>query len=371
MYALWYISLSRHFNEQTREKLFQGSVYLHHLRKAFFDEVWEKFYPPTNLHRVQEMPTSNKMTHQWFSSILFSWAQATYHICKISPPDSTWLPLEPQIDQPPSTVFDWATWLTSPEINPIIRSLYGSLPNKTRENINWLKMDLESKQSGKDHSPMVEMDEKSWHRCLTIALELLEINIQKADTEATAKPAMTETELPMPMDLDTQPSVPASSKCLSSSMPAGMQKCKMPKYPRRWMQSGPKQAGSHHASTQSSSRNKPKGKGKDQAVKSVVTPRSGLQVTMPAYMDWEDLLTSETMKAMSEQRGDQSWQEFQEERPVINALQSKKLLKYYSQLHIDRPESGKFTWTLLFIIGATPNKVATFHLYSLTKAPQG
>ncbi|KAG1808891.1 uncharacterized protein BJ212DRAFT_1302792 [Suillus subaureus] len=370
------------------------------------------------------------MTCQWFSSILFSWTQATYHIHKISPPDSTWSPLEPQIDQPPSTVFDWATWSTSSKIYPIIQSLYGSLPNKSSENINWLKMDLESKQSGNDHGPMVETDEKSWHRCLMITLELLEINIKKADTEATAKPAMTETELPMPIDMDTQPSVPASSKHPSSSMPAGVQKRKKAKI----SQSGPKEAGSHHTSTQSSGCNKPKGKEKDQAVKSAVTPGSGLQfslpdtsgsvpgpsssrmigsthkVTTPAYVSWEDLLTSKITKdwsdcadeiAMSEQRGDQSWQEFQEERPVINALQSKKLLKYYSQLHINRPESGKFTWTLLFIIGATPNKVATFclawrwlhyltmkityvlavwyhhhlvqliHLYSPTKAPRG
>jgi hypothetical protein len=30
----------------------------------------------------QKMPTYNKITHQWFSSILFSWAQAICHTSK-------------------------------------------------------------------------------------------------------------------------------------------------------------------------------------------------------------------------------------------------------------------------------------------------
>jgi hypothetical protein len=134
MYALWYLSLCKRFNEQTRANFHRGSAYLHHLREAFFHEVREKFYASTDDAKStdgdqpmdddqpiddylsmyddhideedpQEMPACNKMTRQWFSSILFSWAQAIYHTHKLSPPDSTWLPPNPEIDQTSPTLF--------------------------------------------------------------------------------------------------------------------------------------------------------------------------------------------------------------------------------------------------------------------------
>ncbi|KAG1822072.1 uncharacterized protein BJ212DRAFT_1297311 [Suillus subaureus] len=60
---------------------------------------------------------------------------------------------------------------------------------------------------------MVEIDETSWHKCLRIVLELLESNIKKAKAAAKAgAQVVAETNPLMPMDVDTQPSVPATSK---------------------------------------------------------------------------------------------------------------------------------------------------------------
>ncbi|KAG2335748.1 hypothetical protein BDR05DRAFT_971464 [Suillus weaverae] len=232
MYALWYMSLSERFNQYTRSNFYRGSVYLHLLREAFFDEVRENFYRSSERHQIQDVPVCTKMSRQWFSSVLFSWAQATYYNCRISPPDSTWLPPNPQNGESVSTIFDWASWYESPEIDPIIRSLYGSLPDKTSESIDWVTMDREAAQSGNAPAPMVETDEKSWRWCLRVALELLEANIKKAEAEdATNAGAQgaDKTEFPTPMDLDTQPPVSGSSKRPAPSAVADVQKSKKAK----------------------------------------------------------------------------------------------------------------------------------------------
>jgi hypothetical protein len=82
---------------------------------------------------------------------------------------------------------DWSTWSSSPEIDPVIRSLYGSLPDQETEIVDFTKMEQEARLSGNDCGPMVETDEDSWRKCLTVALQLLETRIK--ETEAAAKAA--------------------------------------------------------------------------------------------------------------------------------------------------------------------------------------
>jgi hypothetical protein len=92
MYGLWYMSLCQRFNSNTRANFFRASAYLHYIREAFFEEVRNKFYPTPHDSEHQVLPTCNKMTRQWFSNVLFSWAQVTYHTSRISPPGPGWLP---------------------------------------------------------------------------------------------------------------------------------------------------------------------------------------------------------------------------------------------------------------------------------------
>jgi hypothetical protein len=92
MYGLWYMSLCPRFNTNTKANFFRGSAYLHFIRQAFFTEVQDKFYPPADGSMRQVLPTCNKMTRQWFSGVLFSWALITYHTGRICPPASDWLP---------------------------------------------------------------------------------------------------------------------------------------------------------------------------------------------------------------------------------------------------------------------------------------
>jgi hypothetical protein len=105
LYSLWYMSFSERFSPPTRANFFRGSVYLHHLREAFFKEVQDQFYPSPYNSRCQATPTSNKMTRQWFSSILFSWAQVTYYTGRICPPKPSWMPPPLPNNQPVSTNF--------------------------------------------------------------------------------------------------------------------------------------------------------------------------------------------------------------------------------------------------------------------------
>jgi hypothetical protein len=92
MYGLWYMSLCPRFNDNTRANFFRGSAYLHYIREAFFDEVRIKFYHAPDDSGRQVLPTCNKMTRQWFSDVLFSWAHVTYHTGRISPPGPGWEP---------------------------------------------------------------------------------------------------------------------------------------------------------------------------------------------------------------------------------------------------------------------------------------
>lgn len=92
MYALWFMSLCPRFSDTTKANLVRGSAYLHLLRVAFFKEVRHKFYPHADGTRRQVLPTCNRMTRQWFSSVLFSWGQITYHTGKISPSPDDWVP---------------------------------------------------------------------------------------------------------------------------------------------------------------------------------------------------------------------------------------------------------------------------------------
>lgn len=75
-------------------------------------------------------------------------------------------------------------------------------------------MEEEARLSGNDCAPMVETDEESWSRCLSVALDVFEANVKKAQAEAAAKAA-----LPTPKPLKVP--VPGSSSkrpavCLSS-----------------------------------------------------------------------------------------------------------------------------------------------------------
>lgn len=91
MYALWFMSLCPRFSNNNKKNLVRGSAYLHLICQAFFKEICHKFYPP-EVTRHQALPTYNKITRQWFSSVLFSWGQITYHTGRISPPDDDWVP---------------------------------------------------------------------------------------------------------------------------------------------------------------------------------------------------------------------------------------------------------------------------------------
>ncbi|KAG1771570.1 hypothetical protein EV702DRAFT_1201884 [Suillus placidus] len=363
MYALWYMSLSERFNQYTRSNFYRGSAYLHLLREAFFNEVRENFYRSPDHRQVQDVPACTKMSRQWFSSILFSWAQATYHNCKISPPDSTWLPPNTKNGEAVSTIFDWASWSESPEIDPIIRSLYGSLPDKTSESIDWTTMDQEAAASGNARAPMVETDEKSWRWCLRVALELLEANIKKAEdaTNSTAQDA-DKTGFPTPMDLDTQPPVSGSSKRPAPSAAADVQKAKKAKI----SQPIPEGESSKRPIVQISGRNRGKGKGKgeekgkgngkekgkadESSEPSGFGPQFSFpdvsgsgprlssgggsiaasvlsEVTAPSKIYWNDMLTSHTMDdwspeeqlsevKQSEKQGEDSWHVFQARLPA-------------------------------------------------------
>ncbi|KAG2081869.1 hypothetical protein BD769DRAFT_1683595 [Suillus cothurnatus] len=388
MYALWYLSLCKRFNEQTRANFHRGSAYLHHLREAFFHEVREKFYASTDDAKStdgdqpmdddqpiddylsmyddhideedpQEMPACNKMTRQWFSSILFSWAQAIYHTHKLSPPDSTWLPPNPEIDQTSPTVFDWVSWLKSPEVDPVMKSLYGRFPNKARACVDWSNMVREANLSGNGRAPIVETDERSWRRSLRIALKLLEDNIQKAEAEASMKAgaqAMTETVTPTPMEVDTQPSVPHPP---SVQPPLRLQVCKSlrkQRFPSPLSTTQSLSIPPINPQTEEKLKGKDKGKGKEKPVKSAVPsiPGSQGQVSLPVasgsgpgpsssmMMDntpalhevttfpktlWEDVLTPQTMDdwpigertseiSRSEQMGERSWSDFRDRAPA-------------------------------------------------------
>ncbi|KAG1890709.1 uncharacterized protein F5891DRAFT_986806 [Suillus fuscotomentosus] len=240
MYGLWYMSLCQRFSEGTRGKFFRGSAYMHHIREAFFEEVRSKFYPPPDNSGRQVLPTSNKMTRQWFSDVLFSWALIT----------------------------DWATWSSRPDIDPVIRSLYGSLPDQTTDILDYATMELEAKLSGNDCAPMVETDEDSWHNCLRVALELFEANVKKAQLEANAKAeaatkAAAETALPTPTPRNV-PVPGSSSKRPASSAPIGVRKIKKAKT----LKPVPKDAGSKQPPTRISSRDKGKGKATESAMPS-------------------------------------------------------------------------------------------------------
>ncbi|KAG2362866.1 hypothetical protein BDR07DRAFT_1484226 [Suillus spraguei] len=237
------MSLSERFSVRTRSQFFQASAYLHLLREGFFDEVREKFYRPTDQHPGQQIPSSNKMSRQWISNILFSWSQAIYHQKKISPPDSTWSPpTQSEIDPTPTIKLDWASWSLSSQIDPVVQSLYGLMPDKTREPVDWLTMEEEARMSGNPLSPIVETDEASWRRCLMITLETLEIRIKEAQArsaaEAREQPSM-EAEPPTPTGPDTQPSVAASSKRPASSTLANTQKPKKAKITQKETSSNP------------------------------------------------------------------------------------------------------------------------------------
>jgi hypothetical protein len=69
-------------------------------------------------------------------------------------------------------------------------------------------MELEARLSGNDCAPMVETDEDSWQRCLSVALDVFEANVKKAQVEAAAK-AAAEAALPTPGPLNVP--VPGSS----------------------------------------------------------------------------------------------------------------------------------------------------------------
>ncbi|KAG2045842.1 hypothetical protein BDR06DRAFT_319234 [Suillus hirtellus] len=286
MYALWYLSLGKRFDDQTKANFRGASAYLHHLREAFFDEVREKFYSstddvhpmdedhpmgddqPTDDDPRQEMPTCTRMTRQWFSSVLFSWGLAIYETHQICPPDSNWKPKALQIDSPASTVFDWASWLTSPDTDALMRALYGSLPNRTKARVDWSHMN----------------HEKSWRRCLRIALKLLEEHLLEDDAETPVKTgakATARTDPPTPMQMDARPSVPVPSKRSATSAPAGMRKPKKAKVP----QSGPKTPGSQQPSNQFSNREKRMGMDKEKSVKSTAPSGCGSQVgsTIPIF----------------------------------------------------------------------------------------
>ena len=106
MYAMWYLSHCERLSEATKRNMCRASGYLHFLREAFFDEVRAEFYPSHPVHyESQELPTCDKMTRQWFSSVLFSWGQAIYHTNKMTPPGPSWSPPQSQNVQSVSTEF--------------------------------------------------------------------------------------------------------------------------------------------------------------------------------------------------------------------------------------------------------------------------
>lgn len=78
----------------------------------------------------------------------------------------------------------------SPDVEPIIRCLYGSFPDKVTEKVDWVNMEKEAQQSGNNLSPMVETDEESWHKCLEITLAVFEEKLRvKAEAKAKAAEA--------------------------------------------------------------------------------------------------------------------------------------------------------------------------------------
>ncbi|KAG2123858.1 hypothetical protein DEU56DRAFT_759888 [Suillus clintonianus] len=247
MYGLWYMSLCSRFNDNTRANFFRGSAYLHFIREAFFEEVRIKFYPPQAESGHQVLPICNKMTRQWFSDVLFSWAQIT----------------------------DWATWSKKPDIDPIIRSLYGSFPDQKTEILDDAAMKLEAKSSGNDYAPMVETDEDSWRRCLGVALELFEANLKKATAEA-ALPTPTPLNVPVPGSSSKRPAV-----CFSSGYPSPAPVEVRNKKKAKTLQPVPKDAGSKPPPTRTYGRDKGKGK----ATESTMPSGSGTQHTQISSRD--------------------------------------------------------------------------------------
>ncbi|KAG2353213.1 hypothetical protein BDR07DRAFT_1383382 [Suillus spraguei] len=245
MYCLWYLSLSERFTPKTQANFWQASAYLHLLREGFFEEG-------------QAIPTSNKMTRQWFSSVLFSWGLVMFHSGKISPPDSTWLLPTNENGQPLPTKFDWDGWSNSSKIDLVTRSLYGSFPD-TQDLIDRALIAREASESRNDPGPMVETDEESW-RCTYQA---------DRDLEAAAK-AVASTAA---MEVNTQHSVGGSGKRPSSSAPDDSPENKKAKKAKvtqshHWMQPIPQGAGSKPPTDRIPRRDKGKGKEKGQALES-------------------------------------------------------------------------------------------------------
>ncbi|KAG2108255.1 uncharacterized protein F5147DRAFT_773839 [Suillus discolor] len=216
-------------------------------------------------------------------------------------------------------------------------------------------MNWEAELCGNEPGPMVETDEKSWCRCLRIALKLLEEHLLKDDagtTQKTGAQAMIETEPSTPMNVDTWPSVPVPSKRRASPASPNRHKPKKAKI----HQCGPKIPGSQQPSNPFSNHEKHKRKDKEKTIKSMAPSRSGSQVqvaspdasgsgpgpssgrtrdamstlhevtTLPKTL-WEDVLTPQTMANWSigertseisqwEVMGDQSWSDFQDRVPM-------------------------------------------------------
>ncbi|KAG1799176.1 hypothetical protein EV424DRAFT_1546061 [Suillus variegatus] len=142
------------------------------LRHKFFLEVVEKFYPEGVGLPVTTLPAPTRMTRQWVSSILVSWGYQVYHLQGMQPASGD--RLEKLLEEHPnvSGSYDWEDWLKT--TNPIMRSLYGNMPDPTERPLDWQRVLLESRLSGNPPAPMVESNPASWRSCLEIVINELE-----------------------------------------------------------------------------------------------------------------------------------------------------------------------------------------------------
>ncbi|KAG1722734.1 uncharacterized protein EDB91DRAFT_1088028 [Suillus paluster] len=155
-----------------RKLWLQASYYMNILRHRFFLEVIEKFYPEGVRLPVTTLPAPTKMTRQWVSSILVSWGYQVYHLNGMRPASEVMLEKLLQDHPNVSGSYDWEGWLKT--ANPIMKGLYGNMPDPIKHPLDWQCVLLESDLSGNPPAPMVESNPASWQLCLETVIKELD-----------------------------------------------------------------------------------------------------------------------------------------------------------------------------------------------------
>ncbi|KAG0695434.1 hypothetical protein DFH29DRAFT_880044 [Suillus ampliporus] len=150
-------------------------------------EVLREFYPNGVELPVTRLPASTKMTHQWVSSVLVSWAYQVYHQKGMPPASHAQLQKIMQDHPCISDRYDWSAWQLT--VDPIMSALYGKLPHPVDELFDLEEVEQEAARISNSPTPKVESDPA------TMISEL-----------EKHQPALSvQSEVPMEMDLSAMP----------------------------------------------------------------------------------------------------------------------------------------------------------------------